>query len=156
MKRLESRKDCKGYTNMKQVFINLSLVHQDYTWLISDIEAYPRKKEIVDILEGKEYLILTTKELVDLLDKEDFQWAWAVFSAIPSKYLNEDILSYDFPYIQPVERNDNPFLKKPHIQHPLADFEIWAWDSSGMCLVAEDEGLLNKFKANYPLSKETD
>ena len=50
MKRLQSRKDCKGYTLMKQLLINLELESSDYNWLITDIEAYPQSKEILEIV----------------------------------------------------------------------------------------------------------
>ena len=155
MKRLQSRKDCKGYTLMKQLLINLELESSDYNWLITDIEAYPQSKEIFEIINNKEYIILSTKELMNILKIEDFQWIWAVFSAIPSKYSTDEILKYELPYIQPIDKDYDPFGENPKIQHPLAEFEIGAWDSSGMFIVTNDEKILEKFKENYPLSKET-
>lgn len=153
MKRLQSRKDCKGYTLMKQLLINLELESSDYNWLITDIEAYPQSKEIFEIINDKEYIILSTKELMNILKIEDFQWIWAVFSAIPPKYSTDEILKYELPYIQPIDKDYDPFGENPKIQHPLAEFEIGAWDSSGMFIVTNDEKILEKFKENYPLSK---
>ena len=154
MRRIYSKKDCNGYTMMKSVLFNLELNNKSYTWLISDIEAYPQNDEIAKIFKGKEYIVLSTKELVEILEKEDFQWIWAVFSAIPSKHSNEEILQYDLPYIEPINKEYNPFKDTPKVQHPLAEFEICAWDSSGMFLVSDDENLINKFKKCYPKSYE--
>ena len=100
MRRLQSRKDLHGYTYMKEILQNLELTNKDYWWLISDIEAYPQKEKYMNILDGNDYLLLSTKDLVDMVEYENFQWIWAVFSAIPSKYSKEDILKYELPYIQ--------------------------------------------------------
>lgn len=151
MKRLMSKKDLSGYTLMKQVLINLDLNKKNYIWLISDIEAYPSNKQLEKEINEKGYLILSTKDLISILDEEDFQWIWAVFSAIPNKYTNEEILEKGLPFIQTVDSKYNLFEDEPKVQHPLAEFEICAWDSSGMFLVSDDEQLLNKFKKVYPL-----
>ena len=154
MKRLQSRKDLSGYTMMRQVLINLDLTNKDYIWLVTDIEAYPTNEKLNKLISNNEYLLLTTNELVDILNEEDFQWIWAVFSAIPSSYSEEEILKYDLPFIQPISKEYDPFRSNPKVQHPLAVFEIGAWDSSGMFLVTDDEDLLAKFKKSYPLAKE--
>lgn len=154
MKRLQSRKDLSGYTMMRQVLINLDLTNKDYMWLITDIEAYPLNEKLNNLISNNDYLLLTTNELVDILNEEDFQWIWAVFSAIPSNYSKEEILKYDLPFIQPISKEYDPFGSYPKVQHPLAVFEIGAWDSSGMFLVTDDEDLLAKFKKSYPLAKE--
>ena len=154
MKRLQSRKDLSGYTMMRQVLINLDLTNKDYMWLITDIEAYPLNEKLNNLISNNDYLLLTTNELVDILNEEDFQWIWAVFSAIPSSYSKEEILKYDLPFIQPISKEYDPFGSNPKLQHPLAVFEIGAWDSSGMFLVTDDEDLLAKFKKSYPLAKE--
>ena len=63
MKRIYSIKDFKYYTLLKQILIDLELYDKDYCWLISDIEAYPRKEKYEDMVQ-QEYLLMTTKELV--------------------------------------------------------------------------------------------
>lgn len=137
---------------MLEVLTNLELLDKDYIWLISDIEAYPTKEKYNDLIIKNDYLMIPTKDLVEMLKDDDFQWIWGVFSAIPSKYSKKDILKYDIPFVQSSSHTYNPFSGKPKIQHPLADFEICAWDSSGMFLVSNDETLLKKFKECYPLS----
>lgn len=45
MKRLQSRKDCKGYTLMKQLLINLELETSDYNWLNYMILKHTRNQK---------------------------------------------------------------------------------------------------------------
>ena len=86
MKKLISRHDLEYYTMLKKVLYNLELNDKDYMWLISDIEAYPNKEEYEELINQKDYLLLTTKQLIKMLEDDDFQWIWAVFSAIPLNY----------------------------------------------------------------------
>ena len=79
MKRIYSKYDFKYYTMLKQILYDLDLVGKNYLWLITDVEAYPTKKEYEEILEN-DYLLISTKELVEMLEDDDFQWIWAVFS----------------------------------------------------------------------------
>lgn len=154
MKRLYSKRDFKFYTYLKQVLFDLGLADKDYLWLISDIEAYPREKEHQALL-NREYLLLTTKELLDLLEAEDFQWIWAVFSGIPSRYQKEDILQFDLPCVETIEPGKyNPHTDKPQFQHPYAEFEIYAVDSSYMFLISDREALLRAFREKYPEYEE--
>ena len=83
MKRLYCKHEFKYYTFLKEIMLDLDLVDKDYWWLISDIEAYPRKSETKELLNQNSHLLLTAKELVEILEKDDFQWIWAVFSVIP-------------------------------------------------------------------------
>lgn len=153
MKRLCSKKDLKGYTKMLSVLINLELEDKDYYWLISDIEAYPTKEKYINLINNNKFLLLKTEELVNMLQEDDFQWIWAVFSAIPLSYSKEQILKYDLPVLQSYTKDYNPFLGKPKLQHPFAEFEIYAWDSSGMFIVSDDgHEILKKFRDSYPLS----
>lgn len=150
MKRLYSTKDFKWYTHFKQVLYDLELCDKNYLWLISDIEAYPRKEKYNELLYNNEYLLLSTSELVDMLEEDDFQWIWAVFSAIPYKYEKEDILKFDLPYIEDIKEGKyNPHMDEPKLQHPYADFEIYAVDSSYMFIISDDTDIISKFQKSY-------
>lgn len=152
MKKLISRHDLEYYTMLKKVLYNLELNDKDYMWLISDIEAYPNKEEYEEIINKNDYLLISTKELVEMLEDDDFQWIWAVFSAIPSKYTKEDILEYELPYCYSYyDQEYNPFEDEPKIQHPLAEFELYTVDSTYMFIVTDDNELIKKFKRSYPL-----
>lgn len=155
MKRLYSTKDFKWYTLFKQVLYDLELHDKNYLWLISDIEAYPTREKYQELLYNNEYLLLTTGELVDMLEEDDFQWVWAVFSAIPNMYEKEDILRFDLPYIENIEEGQyNPHTDEPKLQHPCADFEIYAVDSSCMFIISDDTDIISKFQKSYPRCTE--
>ena len=111
---------------------------------------YCAKLHIKELL-NKEYCWLSGEELTEMVNQEDFQWIWAVFSVIPIKHTEEEILNYDFPQLQLIYEGEyNPFIDEPRLQHPLAEFELYAEDSSSMFLISNDEELLSKFKKAYP------
>ena len=151
MQRIYSKKDFNGYTCMLQVLYDLELTDKDYWWLISDIEAIPIKKENEEFISNKRFVLLRTSELVNMLKDEDFQWIWAVFSAIPSHYEKDDILKFKLPYLRFVDEGQyNPHEDEPKFQHPYAEFEFYAVDSSYMFMIADDEELIDRFKKCYP------
>ena len=106
-------------TNMYKLMKCFKDKNLNYKWLITDIETTD-----YDFL-NKEYIVIKHQDLIKLLENnKDIQWIWAVFSAIPSKYSNDKILKYKFPYIiENKNINDT-------IQHPLAEIEIDCIDSS--------------------------
>lgn len=153
MERLESTKNCQYYTFMKQFLIDLGLDQSDYNWLVTDIEAFPRTEEYRKFIDENAYFIMSTKDLMNMLEKDDFQWIWAVFSAIPSQYSEEDILKYELPVIRSIKNNYNPFVDEPKLQHPLAEIEFGLYDSTGMFMITDKKRLLTVFKAKYPAHK---
>ena len=151
MKRLYCKHEFKYYTFLKEIMLDLDLVDKDYWWLISDIEAYPRKSETKELLNQNSHLLLTAKELVEILEKDDFQWIWAVFSVIPFEYQKEDILKYDLPYVENIEAGKyNPHLDEPKLQHPYSVFELYAVDSSYLFMITNNEEMITKFKRCFP------
>ena len=86
MERVISRGDFKFYTMLKQIIFDLDLANKEYWWLISDFEAHPQKIALEDFIRENCYILIKTSELLKMLEKEDFQWIWAVFSVIPIDY----------------------------------------------------------------------
>ncbi len=155
MRRLYSKYDIKCYMLLKAVLYDLELTDKPYWWLISDFEAVPREKDYQNMLEHADYLLLSTREVVEMLENDDFQWIWAVFSAISTKYSKEEILQFELPYIMDFEEGKyNPYTDEPKVQHPYADFEIYACDSSYMFMITDDADLISKFQKSYPLYEE--
>lgn len=155
MRRLYSIHDFEYYTCLKQILHDLELADKQYLWLISDFEACPRKEKYQELVYNNEYLLMNTNELINMLEDEDFQWIWAVFSAIPITYSEEDILQFDLPCFWSVEEGMyNPCEDKPKLQHPYASFEIYAFDSSYMFIISDDEELISKFQKCYPKYEE--
>lgn len=150
MKRYCSTADRTYYTHMREILLALDGETLAHKWLISDYEACPWVNEKLEhLLEENSFLLLPAKELLDMLAEEDFQWIWAVFSAIPNSFSDEEILKYPLPTIRD---NEAPF-NSPIIQHPLAELEIVAWDSTGVWIVSKQEGLAEKFRVLFPKSK---
>ena len=116
-----------------------------YNWLITNIEAYPTDETIIHKL-AKEYLFLSNDELLDILQKEDFQWIWATFSAIPNHITEEEVLQYNLPSTDKVKLNYNSEIL---IQHPLANIEIDCIDSSYFAIVFNDKSIDNSFFNKY-------
>ena len=153
MERVISTEDFEHYTYLKQILSDLDLTDKEFWWLISDLEAYPQKKEYEELLYRDSYLLIKNSEFVQMLNENDFQWVWGVFSAIPSKYSKEEILEYDLPRLQIIdEGNYNPYSDEPRLQHPLAEFELYAVDSTDMFVIASGD-LINRFKKSYPKYK---
>lgn len=154
MKRIFSKQDFKYYTMLKQVLCDLELANKDYWWLISDFEAYPNKEAYQQLLRSN-CLLMSTCELMDMLEEDDFQWVWAVFSAIPADYRSEDILKFDLPHVQDIgDGKYNPCMDTPKLQHPFSEFELYAVDSTCVFLIAEDADLVCRFRESYPLYVE--
>ena len=150
MKRIWTFIDLDYLTFMRDVLANLQLDDREYLWLISDIDAYPKKQEYYQLIANTSHILLTTKELVDMLDQDDFQWVWAVFSAIPTQYTAEDILNCKLPHIEFFNDGDyNPYDDEPKLQHPYAELEIYC-SESGLALVSDDDILIDRFRHSYP------
>ncbi len=145
MKRYISKEDNKYYTYMLDILNAIGGRNLNYNWLINNIEAYPLIKSIEDKISG-EYLIMSNNELLELLEREDFQWVWGVFSAISPIYSQEEILKYKLPSIAA--------LDNASIQHPLAEIEIVAFDSSYVQITCKDEKIADMFFEKYRLSKQ--
>ena len=90
--------------------------------------------------------------MLDILEKNDFQWIWGAFSAIPNIYSLDDALKHELPY---AEDNRDIYLDNNFIiQQPLAEIERVAFDSSGMYIVAKDAEICERFKRVFNKSKD--
>lgn len=116
----------------------------NYNWLITNIECYPNNQEIVKVLDN-EYCWIGGKELLDLLNKEEFQWIWCVFSAFPKQITLEEVIKYDYPYAD----GYTGFWENPiTLQHPLAISEIVAWDGSLILVISSNNEVVNALLEN--------
>ncbi len=141
MKRYISKTDEYYYTDMLKVIKAIGGKNLDYNWLITEIET-----STGDYFED-DYIILTNEELLDKLESKKIQWIWGTFSAIPKKYKQEEILKYNLPGVENIDKKEI----KP--QHPLAEIEIIAYDSTFVQIIAKEE-IAKRFKKIYPGAKE--
>ena len=83
------------------------------------------------------------------LESNEIQWIWGNFSGIPTKYSKKEILTSKLPGL------DNIDKKIITIQHPLAEIEIIAYDSTFVQIITKDENIAKNFKKLYPKSQST-
>jgi hypothetical protein len=138
------------YTHMGKIFKAIENGQLKYNWLITDFECYPLDKSINEIFTP-EYVWLTGEQLTEIIRKEDFQFIWGVFSGFPSEVTLEEVLKFDLPF---ADGYKGFWVDEVGIQHPLAQIEIVAWDSSLTLLISRDDSLVQKFRNNLPLSED--
>ena len=110
------RKGERYYTHLKKVFAALGGRQKAYHWLITDCICYPEDPETDAMLSGV-YCWLSGEELTELVEKEDFQWIWAVLSGFDPTVERTHVLQYPLPYAD----GYGGFWKMPlAMQHPLA------------------------------------
>lgn len=79
------------------------------------------------------------------------QWVWGVFSGFEPHITKEQVMQYPTPYAGGNAR----FWANPlTIQHPLANVEIVAFDSSFVLLFSKEKKVYDGFRAAFPLSKD--
>ena len=145
-----NRKGEKYYTYLKKLFDAINNKQLEYNWLITDCTCYPENQK-TDAMLRRNYCWLTGEELTDLVTQEDFQWIWAVLSGFDKSVELSDVLKHELPYAEGYEG----FWSKPvSMQHPLAKIEIVPWDSSMTMIFGDDKGIIDSFRAAYPLSED--
>lgn len=144
---LEKTDHVRFFTDMKEIFSATEIAPQDYDWYVSDIETNFTPKGL-----GTGDQWIRGEELAALIHKQEIQFIWAVFSAVP-KGLRPAVLEAPF-----VEGNPDYWNGKdpgPQLQGAL--FEIACWDSSATILINLPEHAQRAFRARYsdtqPLSK---
>ncbi|HBL85334.1 MAG: hypothetical protein A2Y17_01975 [Clostridiales bacterium GWF2_38_85] len=141
----------KGYTCLKRVFGAIQNKQIDYNWLLTYVDCYPQNP-IFDELLNKEYCWLSGDELTSIVQKEDFQWVWAVLSGFDKDIpLLEVLIKYKLPYADGYKG----FWEDPiSIQHPLASIEIVPWDSSFVLIFSKQKEIVDNFMKAFPLSED--
>ena len=137
MNRCISKGEDDYYTDILKVINAIGGRNLDYNWLITEIET-----STGDYFND-EYVIVSNDELLDNLENKEIQWIWGTFSAIPKKYKQEEILKYNLPGVENIDK------KEIKIQHPLAEIEIIAYDSTFVQLIAKDNTKAEKFRKLY-------
>lgn len=135
----------KFYTNLKDVLETIGLENYKHkNWLISSYECFPRDNQLINLFSGKP-VFMSGERLMSILEKENFQWIWGVFSAFDTDIEEERVLGEKVPY---ADGNASIWEGPASIQHPLATIEIIAWDSSLTVIICKDENIIEKIKKN--------
>ncbi|MFV0341822.1 MAG: hypothetical protein ACK5JH_02870 [Anaerocolumna sp.] len=138
------------YTNMAKVFNAIENEQLKYNWLITNCECYPEDKRINEMF-SKEYIWISGEQLTEIINKDNFQFIWGVFSGFTPEVTLEEALRYDLPFADGYE---GFWVNNVGIQHPLAEVEIVAWDSSLTLLISKNNKLIEDFHSTFPLSED--
>lgn len=137
------------YTHLLKVFQAIGDEQIKYNWLITNLECYPKGEEALELF-SREFVWISGEQLTDIIYEEDFQFIWGVFSGFSKDIPLEEVLKYDLPFADGYE---GFWVDNVNIQHPLADIEIVAWDSSLMLFISKNDNLVDKFVDGFPLSR---
>ena len=125
---------------MRLVLLAVGISATNYDWYISDIETNYGPEKF-----SSEDRWMPGEELNLILEGDEIQFIWAVFSAVPKGYRHA--VEYS-PYV-----DGNPQYwtgDEPIPQLPGALFEIACCDSSAVILVGLPEDAEKKFTQVYP------
>lgn len=139
------------YTYLKKLFSTMGNFQRNYRWLITDCVCYPVDPRLEKRLRGGRYCWMSGEELTAVVEREDFQWIWAVLSGFPPETSLEEVLRYPLPYAD----GYRGFWKNPlTLQHSLARVELVPWDSSLTLLLSRERELADAFQQAFPLSED--
>ena len=133
-----------SHTKLAELFPPLHGYHIPLIWMVSDFEGCPTPK----IFQSDSPFLINGQEL-DLVMQSvpDMQSIWGVFSGfrLPASEIDTSIV--------PVA--ENPTLWEPsyQIQHPQAECEVVAWDSSATFFRSKNGKAMWKFSRAFPSAK---
>ena len=132
------------YTDMKQLFRELEEAQLQYDWLITDFVGYPQDEAISRLFEN-DAVWLTGRQLTALVERDGFQWIWAMLSGFPAGTPKNAVMAFPPPR---ADGNIAVWSTPITIQHPLAELEIVAWDSSLTVLKHRRDYLAERWMKN--------
>ncbi len=138
---LEKTDQVPFFTDMRLVLNALDISAPDYDWYVSDLECFAP-----DVSNEDRWL--SGDELDNLLQRQEIQFIWAVFSAVP-KGVRCDV---PCPPHGPYADGNGSFWDGTAITPQLdgALFEIVCWDSSATLLIGISPEAAESFKNTYP------
>lgn len=138
------------FTFLGDVFETIGNIQEDYNWLISGHECYPQDIKCIKSV-SREWIWMTGKELTEMIENEDFQWIWGVFSAFSKEITKERVLEYAIPI---ANGNDRIWKEPLKTQHPLAAIEVIAWDSSMIIFKSSRHDIIEKIKVRNQFAED--
>jgi hypothetical protein len=128
------------FTDMRATLCALGISAADFDWYLSDVETNYYGDEF-----SSEDQWMTGGELRHLLDHNDIQFIWAVFSAVPIGY------RHNVPAAPHIDGNPDywsGFEVRPQLSGAI--FEIACWDSSATILVGLPAEAEARFLTVFP------
>jgi len=148
MKIFESKNELKYYTDMNIIMHPFKKYFYKFTWLISDYECnyYPDKR----ICVSQEYVWMKGEELYSIIESNEIQFIWGVFSGFSPGIKFKEIEKYKMPESEYFHHREN----KNNTQNPLASVEIVSWDSGMLYFKIKDDKYIKILKEILPKCKE--
>lgn len=141
--------DERKYTSLKEIFNAINDEQKKYNWLITGSEYAPSNKDMKNYDRPFEWI--SGEELTERANFDDDFWVWGVLSAFNKDISKEEVLKYDFPYVNGyVGFWNNPLT----IQHPLASIEFVEWDGTLFLAITNDQKILMDLKTVFPTAKD--
>lgn len=135
--------------NLQNIFDVLNGFEKQYNWLISDYECnnYPSDK----IPFNKDVVFMEGEKLSDIINDNEIQFIWGVFSGFDRDISESEIIKYPIPF---ADGNKELWKETINTQNPLAKIEIVSWDSSLVLVISNDNEVVEKLKKNYSNAKD--
>ncbi|MBE6680956.1 MAG: hypothetical protein E7600_01545 [Ruminococcaceae bacterium] len=140
-----------GYTLMKKVFNSMENDQLKFNWLIANYECFPVTEEYEKIFGWHTCspVFMSGERITEIVNTEDFLWVWGTFLSFAKDISEEEIMSHKLPWCDEY----NGYWKIPYsMQHPLAETEIIAFDSTFTIVLTKNKELYDKIRKAYPLS----
>lgn len=150
MKGLILNKGEPYYSYFGKLFKSVEELSKNYNWLISNAECYPQNLEFQERF-NMNYVWITGQELSQILCLEDFQWVWGVLSGFSNTTKLSEVLKRRLPYAD----GYTGFWQNPlKMQHPLAEVEIVAWDSSCSLFICKNDKIIEQIATVYSSAED--
>ena len=141
--------ELSSYTRMKAILAPIKEIVLQYNWLLTDCE-WVEDSQIWGYEDGCEWL--SGEAFFQDIEKGNSQFfIWGVFSAFDKSITQEEALSFEKPTIQ----HYYGYSKNPvRMQHPLAQIEILAVDSSFAVFISKDDAIVDLWSASFPWAED--
>ena len=142
----------RRYAFFKEIFSAMGDFQNGYNLFITDIEACAPNDDVYDRLNNPDRCVwISGQELTQIVDEDDFQWIWAVVSGFRQDVEEKDVRSYSKPY---ADGYKGFWLPQLSMQHPLAEFELVAWDCTLILFFTRNYALYLEFMKQFPDAKD--
>ena len=127
---------------LREILELLGARNWDCQWLITGLECYDTCGWQGCEKWGQKTLLLSNQVFLRDVEERDMQFVWGIFSAIPSRYTEEEIFAHPLPDFQD-ETGRSLYLRDRLLpQHPLAFLEILSEDSTSITVSAPEQAPL--------------
>jgi hypothetical protein len=131
----------KYHTMLGDVLPTLHGYHIPLTWMLTDLDC----NSFPEIFQADEPIIISGDDLDALIqNKPDLQIIWGVLSGfrLPPEEIDRSIL--------PKAEVHNVWEPSYQIQHPQAECELVAWDSTATFFRSKNQKAMNIFCRKFP------